>query len=402
MKVDLQSLETYNDLARDGAEEAAASLAQMTGVDTRVEGTRVTMAPVADVREELRTRGAASVEIGFEGGIEGRTVLAFDEASVDTLTAELFGGMGAEMPESSLKEVGNIMTSGFIDGWADHLGTTIDISTPTYAEHTGTVPLGDVVDDDSLVFVFENAICAVESTITFQIYMLPERGSVSSLLAGQSDAETIPMEKLSAFNDLTAAGAENASENLSQMTGLPAAVEISRLSFVPIAELPESVPAERRTGTVIQIEGLPSGYVAFLFEPDSAHEAVDALVPTELGDEFGDMAQSALQELGNVMTSGFVDGWANVLDTTIDMSTPQLVDDGGRAVMNSIAARLGQGQRFAFVLDATITTDECDFHCNAYVLPEDGALRTAVEQLSEDTDLAEMEPRSFSRLNADG
>jgi chemotaxis protein CheC len=84
------------------------------------------------------------------------------------------------------------------------------------------------------------------------------------------------------------------------------------------------------------------------------------------------------------------------------MSTPQFVDDSGRAVMNSIAARLGQAQRFAFVLDATITTDERDFHCNAYVLPEDGALRSAVEQLGQGTDLAEMEPRSFSRLNADG
>jgi len=37
---------------------------------------------------------------------------------------------------------------------------------------------------------------------------------------------------------------------------------------------------------------------------------------------FSDMERSAIQEIGNIMTSGYIDGWANVLDTTIGMGTP--------------------------------------------------------------------------------
>ena len=54
MKVDVQSLGTFNRLANEGAEAATGSMAQMTGLDADVEVTKISLVDRADIGEELR------------------------------------------------------------------------------------------------------------------------------------------------------------------------------------------------------------------------------------------------------------------------------------------------------------------------------------------------------------
>jgi len=49
-----------------------------------------------------------------------------------------------------------------------------------------------------------------------------------------------------------------------------------------------------------------------------------------------DMERSAIQEIGNVMTSGFIDGWANVLQTRIDISTPEFTFGPGSGMVDRL------------------------------------------------------------------
>ncbi|WP_369011397.1 chemotaxis protein CheC, partial [Escherichia ruysiae] len=75
------------------------------------------------------------------------------------------------------------------------------------------------------------------------------------------------------------------------------------------------------------------------------------------GDGLGEMGESAIQELGNIMTSGFIDSWANVLQTSINHTPPQLVHDLGTSILSPIAGRLGQSQEYAFLMDSAVRTD---------------------------------------------
>jgi chemotaxis protein CheC len=122
--------------------------------------------------------------------------------------------------------------------------------------------------------------------------------------------------------------------------------------------------------------------VLILFDEASAREVVGALVPGEGPVEsFDGMARSAMTELGNVTTSSFVDGWANVLDATIDISTPQFVHDMGRAVAESVVARLGQRQTDAVLFDAVLRADDRAFDCELYLLPDEAEFRDALEDI---------------------
>jgi len=152
MNVDIQSLGTFNQLAHEGAEQATASMSQMTGIDADVDVTQITLMDRGDVGEALDEQAFVGVEFDFAGELSGQTALVLDEACSETLTNALLpGDAGGEMAKSGVEEIGNIMMSGFIDGWADYLETTIEHSPPTYVEGIGKEILptaGDTMADE--------------------------------------------------------------------------------------------------------------------------------------------------------------------------------------------------------------------------------------------------------------
>ena len=64
MRVDIQSLGTYNRLAQEGAEHAAASLTGMTGIETYVDVTNVTLMSKRDVEDVFGGTKFVGVQIG--------------------------------------------------------------------------------------------------------------------------------------------------------------------------------------------------------------------------------------------------------------------------------------------------------------------------------------------------
>jgi chemotaxis protein CheY-P-specific phosphatase CheC len=405
MEVDIRALGTFRSLAHEGAEHAAASLSQLTGIETNVDVTNVTLMSHEDLSREFGDDEFVGVQIGFSGRLTGETVLAFDRDSVATIVDVLVPGASTdgsfdEMAQSGVEEVGNIMMGGFIDGWADYLEASIDMSPPTYVERTGSEILPDSTfagETDDHVFVFKSQMRAVDETLNFYIYMLPEAEVLSELLSMRSrTADTVvPIDKLSVFNEMTREGTRKAAANVTTMTGIDTDVEVSRLSFVPIEDVPTSIGDEEYVGVVTEFDGLPSGYLAFLFDEESAHTIVASMLPTEPSADWGEMERSAIVELGNIMTSGFIDGWANVLTTTIDHEPPQFVHDMGSAIMSPVVGRLGTQQRYAFLIDSTVRTAGDEFNCDIYAVPDESELREVlsnpiderVDQMEPDTEI---------------
>jgi len=382
MQIDIDSLETYNRLAREGAQSAATSLSALTGIETHVEVTNVSLVAPSELEYEYLGGEFSGVRIGLDGALDGETVLTFDSAARETVADVLAPGGDEGMRRSSIEEVGNILTSGFIDGWADHLEAVIDISPPTYVEGSGTDVLPDATTDaDGQVFVFRSRVESPTESLDFHILLVPERESLVEALDPATD-DAIPFEKLEVFNEMTKSGAERAAENVTTMTGLETDVEVNRMRFVPIDEVAATVGDRRYVGTVMEYTGKPSGYLAILFDRPSAEAVVDALVPMETDGEWGEMEQSAMKELGNIMTSGFIDGWANVLESSIDHSPPTFVSDMGTSIMSPIVGRMARTQEHAFLLDSTIRTDtDGVFRCELFALPDGAELREVLEEL---------------------
>ena len=388
MKVDIRELGQFNHLASQGARRAASSLSQLTGVQMDVEVTDVSLVTETVLAETFTGRSFVGVEVGLEGGLDGETVLAFERERALTLQKLLLEATGADdtLAQSSVTELGNIMIGGFIDGWANHLNTAINMTPPKYTEAVGPRILPEQAikaAQNHGVFLFESRLEAMDVDLDFSIYMLPEYRQFVKLLSGTGKGNRIPVNRLSTFERLAKQGAGNAAGQIEMMTGLSTDVEVSRLRFVPLTGVPKQVGNDRFIGVVFELKGLPSGYLVVLFDEASAMTVVGSMLPSSPEDGIGTMTQGAIKELGNIMTSGFIDGWANVLGTSIEHTPPEFVHDLGESIMSPVVGRLGQRQDYAFVIDSTIEIDGQKGRCDIYALPDERELARALSALPE-------------------
>ena len=386
MKVDIRELGQFNHLASQGAERAARSLSQLTGVQMDVEVTDVSLVTENVLAETFTGKSFVGVELGLEGGLEGETVLAFERERALMLQDLLLEATGSsdELAQSSVTELGNIMIGGFIDGWANHLGEAINMTPPKYTEAVGPRILPDQAIEAAKthgVFLFESKLEALDVDLDFSIYMLPEYRQFVELLSG-NEGNQIPVNRLSAFEDLAKEGAGNAAGQIAMMTGLDTDVDVSRLRFVPLKGVPRQVGDDRFVGVVFELKGLPSGYLVVLFDEESATTVASSMMPGDSSEEgIGTMTEGAIKELGNIMTSGFIDGWANVLGTSIEHTPPNFVHDMGSSIMSPVVGKLGKQQEYAFVIDSTIEIDGRQGRCDIYALPNERELARALSAL---------------------
>lgn len=397
MKVDIRELGQFNHLASQGAERAAESLSQLAGVEMDVDVTDVSLVTETVLAETFSDRSFVGVELGLEGGLEGETVLAFEreralklqdllmDAAIDTDSDS-----ESTLAKSSVTELGNIMIGGFIDGWASHLGTAINMTPPRYTEANGPRILPDQAIEAAKkhgVFLFESKLRGMDVDLDFSLYMLPEYRQFVQLLSGNESSNQIPVNRLSTFEELAKEGAGNAAGQIGMMTGLDTSVDVSRLRFVPLSGVPKQVGNDQFVGVVFELTGLPSGYLVVLFDEASAKTVASSMMPGgSEEDGIGTMTEGAIKELGNIMTSGFIDGWANVLQTSIEHSPPNFVHDMGESIMSPVVGKLGQQQDYAFVIDSAIEIDGQEGQCDIYALPDERELARALSALPAQTE----------------
>ncbi|MFB6179835.1 MAG: chemotaxis protein CheC [Halorientalis sp.] len=195
-------------------------------------------------------------------------------------------------------------------------------------------------------------------------------------------AESISLDKLSVFSDLTKEGTEAAAQNVTAMTGIETETEIAGITFTPIEDIPDNLEDGDYVGTTGEFEGTPSGYLVIMFDQRSAINIAEAMMPIDPdGDGLTDMHKSAIEELGNIMTSGFIDGWANVLQTSVEHTPPEFAENMEMEFMTILTEQLGQFQTHAFSIESAMHTDELDFNCKILALPDEAELEEALNSL---------------------
>jgi chemotaxis protein CheY-P-specific phosphatase CheC len=385
MRIAINQLQEYNDLATRGAKQAANALSQMIGVRMRHEATGVSLVSEETLEGVFTGHRYVGVQVGLSGGISGETVLIFDPSDSEELRRRLQsrGGSGS-MVGGAFAELGNIMIGGFVDGWANHLGTHVDITPPTYIEATGTRILPQMTRRDAAdngVFLFESHLEADGDDLSVPIYLIPEYREFVRLLEAQPNTLAIPAEKLAVFNGFAGQSAERASSQITQLTGLPTDVTVSQLRFLSFSDISAEVGSETYVSVIFELTGLPSGYFVAMFSESSAERIAAAMLPDGVDPGDGGMTEEAIKELGNIITSGFIDGWANTLRSSIEHTPPEFVRDSGAETIRTVRRRLSSQQEYAFTIETTIEIEDRTAEVQLYVLPDTRELAEALSSL---------------------
>jgi len=193
----------------------------------------------------------------------------------------------------------------------------------------------------------------------------------------------IDIRKLGLFNKMAKEGGNTVADHLSQMTGMETEMEITKINFIDIPDIRAHVGDKEQIGISIEMTEPPYGYILFLFNARDAKKLAHGMMGGMAGveqseDGFSDMERSAIQEIGNIMTSGFIDGWANVLNTTIDMSTPTFTYGPGSSMVDNLVG--GRDDEMALMFDSRVHALDSDIDVTVYTFPE---LRELVELMQQ-------------------
>lgn len=197
----------------------------------------------------------------------------------------------------------------------------------------------------------------------------------------------IDVRKLTLITELIQEGAEQVADSLGTLAGVDAAVEIKSLSFVQ----PDDISTEMGRGEIysarIRLTEPPYGVFLMTFSPATAAEIAGLMTGTEVDGEFTQLQASALQEMCNILTSGFVDGIANTLEVTIDMGTPTVEQDDARVIADSALSHVRRDS-LTIVLDSLVDIAESDvaFSLRIFLVPDPGSFVHLVDQLEQDVD----------------
>jgi chemotaxis protein CheC len=141
---DLKSLkpvqvDALREVANIGAGHAATALSQMTGSTIMISVPTITIAKLEDVPPQISgpEEPVAAVLMHMMGDLTGRTLVLFPVSSARVLCDILLrrppGGtveFGA-MEQSSIKEVGNILASAYMNALSDFMGMMLVPSVPS-------------------------------------------------------------------------------------------------------------------------------------------------------------------------------------------------------------------------------------------------------------------------------
>jgi chemotaxis protein CheC len=183
----------------------------------------------------------------------------------------------------------------------------------------------------------------------------------------------IDIRKLGLFNRMAKEGGNTVADHLSQMTGMETEMEITKINFIDIPDIKTHVGHEEQIGISIEMLEPPYGHILFLLEADSAKELAGGMIG-DMGetdpatDGFTDMERSAIQEIGNIMTSGFIDGWANVLETTIDIGPPSFIFGPGSGMVDDLVG--DRETDMALMFDSRVQAPDSDVDVKVYTFPE--------------------------------
>ncbi|MXR51445.1 chemotaxis protein CheC [Halovenus sp. WSH3] len=199
----------------------------------------------------------------------------------------------------------------------------------------------------------------------------------------------VDVRKLEIFNRVSKEGSRQVADSLSQMSGMDAEIEVAKINLLHMDDVKTHLGEEEAVGIFVELTEPPYGYVLFLLDPVDSKQLARSMVPGDSSAEngFSDMERSAIQEIGNIMTSGYIDGWANVLDTTINMGTPTFSYGPSHKIIEKMGG--WPDEEIVFVLDSQITTADADVDLTVYTFPQVRDLVELVQGIDLDTDVEE-------------
>jgi len=195
--------------------------------------------------------------------------------------------------------------------------------------------------------------------------------------------------QLDALREVASIGAGNAATSLSEMLNDKIQMKVPKVSILPIDLVPEIMGGADNliAAILVRIMGDINGGVLFTLGNNSANKLISLLIGEEVNIEenIGDLEESALKEVANILTGSNLNAFSQMLDIKIMPDVPALAHDMAGAILEVAFIELGQIGDYALVIETEILGD-LEVNGQFFVIPNPESLDFMLKRLGVDVD----------------
>ncbi len=191
--------------------------------------------------------------------------------------------------------------------------------------------------------------------------------------------------QLDALREVGNIGAGNAATALAQMINARIEMTVPRVTILPLGDVPDLTGGADRfvVGVYLGVTGSARASILFVLPVENALRLVDMLMARNPGEttSFDEIEVSALQEVGNIIASTYLNALAMFTGLTFMPSVPALGMDMAGAILNAVLAQFGAVGDYVLLLETEFRKEGEDVVGHFFVLPEPGALELILSAL---------------------
>ncbi len=189
--------------------------------------------------------------------------------------------------------------------------------------------------------------------------------------------------QLDALREIGNVGAGNSATALSQIINKKIDMNVPKVSLIPIEEVPDLVggPDAIIVAIFLRVYGKAPGNILFLMPKKNAFFLVDDLMgrPHGTTQSLDEMDESALKEIGNILTGSYLNSFFHFTNISMIPSIPSIAIDMAGAILNVVLVQLGQMGDHAMVIETKFLAEDDSVNGHFFLVPDPGALSTLVK-----------------------
>ena len=161
---------------------------------------------------------------------------------------------------------------------------------------------------------------------------------------GEMTVGDMSAQYMDVLKELGNIGAGNAATALAELLNCKVDMSVPQVKLINFSQIGEVIGGEEQVmaGMYLAIQKDITGSILFLVKEDVALHLVKKLMGDYAQDIHGEMEQSALKEISNIITGAYLNALSTMTGLRIEPSVPDLAIDMAGAILSVPAIQFGQ------------------------------------------------------------
>lgn len=187
--------------------------------------------------------------------------------------------------------------------------------------------------------------------------------------------------QLDALREVGNIGAGNAATALSQLINRKVDMTVPSINVVPFEEIFSKIGGEEVViGVIVRVLGDIPGNILFIFEKETALNLIETLTGAH-EEQITDMGNSVLCEVGNIISTSYMNSIAKFANLVIIPSVPAVTYDMMGAILSTTFIESGQYDDQVLDIETMFLQDNSEISGHFYYIPMPGSLEKILNSL---------------------